>query len=209
MVRLQGWDTARAHWVGNSNGSTVCTYLALRYPQWIKSCVNIAFVVGMLLPEDMKGMLGITCAWVKEGDDPEQHKAALIDLIMTTLSKHATPKMRAIVAKAIEENDWTRRMFFLDLLILGRLRTLPAIEGLSVPTMILQGADDFSWISHAIAAGRRVPHMRVRYVPDVAHIPVVENPGQTVSMVLDFVRCASAGGGLEPPAPDTPAASAR
>ena len=75
LVRLQGWDKVRAHWVGTSNGSTVTTHFALKYPEWFKSCINISFCVGSFFPEELRHFAcTMVCPWMQEGEDIEATK---------------------------------------------------------------------------------------------------------------------------------------
>jgi pimeloyl-ACP methyl ester carboxylesterase len=79
-------------------------------------------------------------------------------------------------------------------------RSLPdRLRPLGLPLLVIFGADDGRWRSSSADAYRVVPGARVELLAGVGHTPMLEDPGRTARLLLDFAEtiehpnCAAAG----------------
>lgn len=64
----------------------------------------------------------------------------------------------------------------------------PLLTGSKIPTLILWGANDrVLHVSGAEALARVMPAAEVEIMPDVGHLPMLEKPGDSTRIFLDFV----------------------
>jgi pimeloyl-ACP methyl ester carboxylesterase len=68
---------------------------------------------------------------------------------------------------------------------------------LGLPLLVIFGAEDRRWRASSAHAYRAVPGAKVELLSGVGHTPMMEDPGRTGSLLLDFVRS------LQPKGPDT------
>jgi pimeloyl-ACP methyl ester carboxylesterase len=64
------------------------------------------------------------------------------------------------------------------------------LAALSLPVLVIVGADDHRWRSSSAAAYRAVPGARVELMPGVGHTPMLEDPQTTGELLLDFATAA-------------------
>jgi pimeloyl-ACP methyl ester carboxylesterase len=70
-------------------------------------------------------------------------------------------------------------------------RSLPdRLAALSLPVLVIFGADDQRWHSSSAAAYRDVPGARVELLPGLGHTPIIEDPETTARLLLDFASAA-------------------
>lgn len=75
-------------------------------------------------------------------------------------------------------------------------RTVPErLTALGVPVLVVFGSADPRWDPASAHQYDAVPNARVELLPDVGHVPLLEAPGTTGTLLLDF----AAGGAGTPP----------
>jgi pimeloyl-ACP methyl ester carboxylesterase len=66
-------------------------------------------------------------------------------------------------------------------------RSLPdRLTALSIPLLVIFGADDQRWRSSLASAYKAVPGARVELLPGIGHTPMLEDPQTTGTLLLDF-----------------------
>jgi pimeloyl-ACP methyl ester carboxylesterase len=71
-------------------------------------------------------------------------------------------------------------------------RTVPArLAALDVPLLVIFGAADPRWDPASARQYEVVPSARVEMLPGVGHIPMLEAPGETGELLLDFAATAA------------------
>jgi pimeloyl-ACP methyl ester carboxylesterase len=66
-------------------------------------------------------------------------------------------------------------------------RSLPdRLTALSIPLLVIFGADDQRWRSSLASAYKAVPGARVELLPGIGHTPMLEDPQTTSTLLLDF-----------------------
>lgn len=61
---------------------------------------------------------------------------------------------------------------------------------LGLPVLVVFGGEDQRWRSSSAAAYRVVPGARIEVLPGLGHIPMMEDPQATGSLLLDFAATA-------------------
>jgi pimeloyl-ACP methyl ester carboxylesterase len=66
-------------------------------------------------------------------------------------------------------------------------RSIPdRLAGLSLPVLVIFGAEDQRWHSASATDYRAVPGARIEMLPGVGHTPMIEDPMTTVGLLLEF-----------------------
>jgi pimeloyl-ACP methyl ester carboxylesterase len=66
-------------------------------------------------------------------------------------------------------------------------QSLPSrLAELGLPLLVIFGVEDGRWYSSSAAGYRAVPGARVELLPGVGHTPIIEDPGTTATLLLDF-----------------------
>ncbi|MEV6773544.1 alpha/beta fold hydrolase [Nocardia sp. NPDC051030] len=99
---------------------------------------------------------------------PAEFPDAVVEGVVRTTHRSFTGTMRAPL-DYIAQRSLTDRLAALDL-----------------PVLVVFGADDPRWRPSSAAAYRTVPRTRVEMLPGVGHIPMMEDPQATGTLLLDF-----------------------
>jgi pimeloyl-ACP methyl ester carboxylesterase len=69
---------------------------------------------------------------------------------------------------------------------LGQQSLPDRLAALGIPVLVIFGADDKRWRSSSAAAYRVLPRARVELLPGVGHTPMMEDPQETGTLLLEF-----------------------
>ena len=64
---------------------------------------------------------------------------------------------------------------------------IDALQGLDVPTLLLQGDDDIVTLEHGVAMARAIPDAQLAVVPGASHFVPYEKPALVTQLFLDFL----------------------
>jgi pimeloyl-ACP methyl ester carboxylesterase len=178
--------------IGHSTGGSVATALAEQRPDMVRALALIdtgpdpdAYIdqglLGRLLLAPIPGRLlwrlkteatirkAMRSAFTRPIDIPD----AIIEATLG-MTHHA------LAATARASADYLRQ------------QSLPArLTALSLPVLVIFGADDQRWRSSSAATYRVVPGARVELLPGVGHTPMMEDPQTTGKLLLDFAAAAA------------------
>ena len=183
---IREWGRGPVVFVGLSMGGMVAQGLAVRHPELLRGVVIANS--SARYPEEARA------AWAQRIAAIEQGGLAVI--ADATMERWFTPAFRAAQPATVER---TRQAFLrtdpAGYIACGRavaaVDWLERLDGVSVPTLVIAGAQDAvapAAMSEAIA--RRIAGAELR-VLDTAHLSVVERPEEFAQAVQDFVsrRC--------------------
>lgn len=171
------------HWVGLSLGGMIGQNLALRYPDRLRTLVLCDTT--SVIPDDAQAM------WVERMETAR--RAGMEALADATMQRWFTASYAVSDPAPIQ----TIRKEFVKTSVVGfvgccqairRLNYLESLSEITLPTLIVVGADD---ISTPVAASRAM-HERIRgsglsLIPSASHLSNVEQSDEFNRVVLDFL----------------------
>lgn len=185
-----------AHVVGSSMGGGISGLLAARHPELLHSVtlMNAAGVAGTqhtrFERQLMQGRNGLIAHNMK----------GVLDLLATVMESRT---LALLMAPAMYWDLVSRRHvnehMFRHLLQIAPDESLPAFSAISVPAFILWGEQDqVLHVSCAATFNTLIPDARVTLLPGVGHLPMVESPHHTASLLRRFWRDIRSGPGSDP-----------
>ncbi len=174
----------RAHVVGSSMGGGIAGLLAARHPQSVRSVtlMNAAGVAGTQTTrferQLMQGRNGLIAHNMK----------GVLDLLTTVMASRG---LALLMAPGMYWDLVSRRHvnehMFRHLLQNAPDESLPAFSAVSVPAFILWGEQDqVLHVSCAETFRQLIPAARVKVLPGIGHLPMVETPHRTASLLRRF-----------------------
>lgn len=195
VARVAEWMRAvvpaPAHVVGSSMGGGIAGLLAARHPALLHSVtlMNAAGVAGTrhtrFEQQLMQGRNGLIAHNLK----------GVLDLLTTVMESRT---LAWLMAPAMYQELVSRRHvnehMFRHLLQNAPDESLPAFSAITVPVFILWGAQDqVLHVSCADTFKTLIPEARLTVLPGVGHLPMVESPHRTASLLRRFWRDIRAG----------------
>ncbi|MDP2229052.1 MAG: alpha/beta fold hydrolase [Moraxellaceae bacterium] len=173
-----------AHVVGSSMGGGIAGLLAARHPEPVRSVtlMNAAGVAGTRTTrfeeQLMQGRNGLVAHSMK----------GVFDLLSTVMQSRT---MAVLMAPAMYQELVSRRHvnehMFRQLMQHAPDESLPAFSSVTAPAFILWGIDDqVLHVSCAETFLELMPHARMKLLPGVGHLPMVESPHHTASLLRRF-----------------------
>lgn len=173
-----------AHVVGSSMGGGIAGLLSARHPQQVRSVtlMNAAGVAGtqttVFEQQLMQGRNGLIAHNMK----------GVLDLLTTVMESRT---LAMLMAPAMYWDLVSRRHvnehMFRHLLQNAPDEALPAFSAITVPVFILWGEQD--QVLHASCAHTfktLIPGARLKILPGIGHLPMVETPHRTASLLRRF-----------------------
>lgn len=190
VARLAHWMQAHlpaaAHVVGSSMGGGIAGLLAARHPAQVRTVtlMNAAGVAGARTTrfesQLQQGRNGLVAHNMK----------GVFDLLTTVMESRA---LAVLMAPAMYQELVSRRHvnehMFRQLMQHEPDESLPAFSAVTVPAFVLWGVEDqVLHVSCAETFRQLIPHARVTLLPGVGHLPMVERPHRTASLLRRFWR---------------------
>ena len=98
--------------------------------------------------------------------------------------------------RALADDAYLRSARSLSLLMANPGATMRELDGLAPPTLLIHGARD---LLVPLSAARRMiaahPGWRFEMAPDIGHVPMLEAPAWTASMIEDWLDHQGCAGG--------------
>ncbi|WP_178379994.1 alpha/beta fold hydrolase [Cryptosporangium aurantiacum] len=155
---------ASAHVVGWSDGALVGAYVALDRPDLVEKLV----LIGQYL--DPSGARPELASMLDDGDFGEFARPGY-----DRLSPDGPEHFDVVLAKIL-------RMWRED-----PGPGLSALPGITAPTLVMQGDDDFVTVEHSAAVARALPEAQLAVVPGTSHGLPMEKPALVNQLLLDFL----------------------
>jgi pimeloyl-ACP methyl ester carboxylesterase len=173
-----------AHVVGSSMGGGIAGLLAARHPQLMRSVtlMNAAGVAGTqttrferLLMQGRNGLIA-------------HNMKGVLDLLTTVMESRG---LALLMAPGMYWDLVSRRHvnehMFRHLMQNTPDESLPAFSAVTVPAFILWGEQDqVLHVSCAETFRQLIPAARVKVLPGIGHLPMVESPHRTASLLRRF-----------------------
>ncbi|KJS54446.1 alpha/beta hydrolase [Streptomyces rubellomurinus subsp. indigoferus] len=166
IALLETLGTGPVHLVGWSAGGTVAIRLALRRPDLVRKLVILSSGVSR------DGATDADAAMVHEGAE------ALAEMFRPQyepLSPDGPEHFPVVFAKWLEM--WRAEP---DI-------GLPALSGLRMPVLVMQGDDDGVRVEHSAAMATAIPDAQLAVVPGTSHALPLEKPALVNRLLLDFL----------------------
>lgn len=172
------------HLVGSSMGGHVVLTMAVTHPREVAS-LALVDAGGILspVPSDHDRQLGKGARMAFDVRSRADFDA-MLDLAM-----HDAPWMPGLVRDALAQDFIARNARYLSFFpqIYHRDLLDSRLGEVAAPTLVLWGARDrLLHVSMASAFGRGIPGARVVVMPDVGHLPFLEDPGGTAALYREF-----------------------
>jgi pimeloyl-ACP methyl ester carboxylesterase len=174
-----------AHVAGFSGGSATAQELALRHPQLVRSLVLVstwsradAFFTAMV----------DAWSWITAAAPSERELLEAFFLWIYTARAHADGTVAAIIDDALAfEHPQSPEGFARQLAAWSRHDTFDRLPAIDVPTLVVAGGQD---ICTPVRMGRvvaeRIPGAELVVLPEEAHQPFQERPGEFNELVARF-----------------------
>ncbi|CAE8608232.1 unnamed protein product [Polarella glacialis] len=191
VIREQGWCDQGMHLVGTSFGSLISAYLALTYPDWVKSLTLFGWLHSIRhTPEVKDNLKGLVVNLVSLFNDGrlEELETALGGFLSKTTSKPLQEIFFQACRPGGDVYQGSGGMNMLTMLVYALLKNLLPLSRLCMPVLVVQGEADAMFMDHALELKKVIPQCQLRILPHVCHIPPVENPVGACMLVVDFLR---------------------
>ncbi len=184
---------ARTHLLGVSLGGSIAIDFTIDHPEMVAALIPVAAGIGGQAPApELQGRWREIEEVAKRGDltavnelelrlwvDGEGRAAGPVDPAV----RERVREMNAAVLAREAEQDHAESVNRLDPPAIGRLAEIAA------PTLVIVGACDVPGVvASAELLATRIPGARHVVLPEVAHLPPMEAPGEFNRLVLDFLR---------------------
>ncbi len=183
---------ARAHLAGNSMGGTIAAMFAVRYPERVASLALIGAPHGIRseTASEMDNMIGAGQAPLVARNAEEFE--AMLKLVFADRPFLPYPILHAAERNAIANARANRRIW--DEQLKDRYLLQEHIGKVSAPSLVLWGREDKVFdASGARNLNALLPHADVRLLPDIGHLPMMEDPKGTARLYGDFLLTAASG----------------
>ncbi len=135
-------------------------------------------------PEFRAGDIRVEADYYRIHYRPALHDPELLDRLLPRLRANYTPE-GVLLARAIEnrlyEQTWSSPDYDL----------LPALRRLTVPTLVLHGADDFVPVEVAVRIAEAIPRARLAVLPRCGHFAYLEVPDEVERHVRELFAAGS------------------
>lgn len=178
---------ARAHIAGNSMGGTIAALFAIRYPERVASLAFIGAPHGIRseTASEMDRLIGAGQAPLVARNAKEFD--AMLELVFADRPFLPYPILHAAKRDALANAGSNRRMW--DEQLKDRYLLQAHIGKLSVPSLALWGAKDKVFDASGTRSLKALlPHVDVRILPGMGHLPMMEDPKETARLYAGFLR---------------------
>jgi pimeloyl-ACP methyl ester carboxylesterase len=178
---------ARAHLAGNSMGGTIAALFAVRYPERVASLAFIGAPHGIRSNTDseMDRLIGAGQAPLVARNAAEFD--AMLKLVFAKRPFLPYPIFQAAERDAIANARSNQRMW--DEQLKDRYLLQEHIGRVVAPSLALWGGKDKVFdASGAQALKALLPQVDMRILPEMGHLPMMEDPKQTAGVYADFLR---------------------
>lgn len=177
----------RAHLAGNSMGGTIAALFAIRYPERVASVAFIGAPHGIRseTASDMDRLIGAGQAPLVARNAREFD--AMLELVFAERPFVPYPILQAAQQDAIANAGSNRRMW--DEQLKDRYLLQEQIGRLAAPSLALWGGRDKVFdASGARSLKALLPHVEMRILPGMGHLPMMEGPKESARLYADFLR---------------------
>jgi pimeloyl-ACP methyl ester carboxylesterase len=178
---------ARAHLAGNSMGGTIAALFAVRYPARVASLALIGAPHGISSehPSEMDRLIGAGQAPLVARNAEEFE--AMLQLVFAERPFLPYPIRAASESNAIAHAGSNRRLW--DAQLKERYLLQEHVGQVAAPTLALWGSQDKVFdVSGTRTLKTLLPAAQVHTLPGLGHLPMMEAPGETAWLYLDFLR---------------------
>lgn len=178
---------ARAHIAGNSMGGTIAALFAIRYPERVASLAFIGAPHGIRsnTASEMDRLIGAGQAPLVARNAREFD--AMLKLVFADRPFVPYPILQAAERDAIANAESNRRMW--DEQLKDRYLLQEHIGRVAAPSLALWGEKDKVFdVSGAQTLKALLPHVEMRILPGMGHLPMMEDPKETARLYADFLR---------------------
>ncbi len=178
---------ARAHLAGNSMGGTIAALFAVRYPERVASLAFIGAPHGIRsdTASEMDRLIGAGQAPLVARNAAEFD--AMLKLVFAERPFLPYPIFQAAERDAIANAGSNRRMW--DEQLKDRYLLQEHIGRVAAPSLALWGGKDKVFdASGAQALKALLPQVQLRILPEMGHLPMMEDPKQTAGFYADFLH---------------------
>lgn len=178
---------ARAHLAGNSMGGTIAAMFAVRYPERVASLAFIGAPHGIRsgTASEMDRMIGAGQAPLVARNAGEFD--AMLKLVFAERPFIPYPILQAAERDAIAHAGSNRRMW--DEQLKDRYLLQEHISRVAAPTLALWGGNDKVFdVSGAQTLKALLPRVDLRILPEMGHLPMMEDPKESAGLYADFLR---------------------
>ncbi len=176
------------HLGGSSMGGYIAGVYAAAYPQAVKSLLLIApGGVGAAEPSEMSRRLQAGEAIPLVAANAEEFDR-LLDFVFAERPFIPGPMKRVLVKEAVAHRPQNLRIWDQMLRSHEAAPLDKTVNGLTVPTLIVWGAQDrVLHVSGGGALAAVMPNARSAVMTAVGHLPMIEKPGETAGLYLEFM----------------------
>lgn len=177
----------RVHLAGSSMGGTLAVLFAQKYPERVASVGLIGSPHGIRSPRP-----SAMDRMIDDGRAPlvartEEEFDHMLKLVFAKRPFLPYPVLHASRADALARADSNGRLWRDQLA--DRYLLDARLDALAAPTLVLWGdADRVFDVSGADVARARLPHARIKVMPGLGHLPMMEAPGATAQAYRQFLE---------------------
>ncbi|MDT3439536.1 MULTISPECIES: alpha/beta fold hydrolase [unclassified Pseudofrankia] len=190
VALIQKLDVAPVHWVGLSMGGFVGQRLAARHGELLRSLTLLDTSAGPENPDRVGEFRLLSLAYRFLGIRPVKSKVAPLLFGAGFL---ADPGSEPVM------DEWVRRLRRGDragirravLAVADRVPVYQEIGGITVPTLVVVGADDLATPpadAERLAAG--IPGAKLQIIPNCGHTSTLEQPAAITDLLAKFLDAA-------------------
>jgi 2-succinyl-6-hydroxy-2,4-cyclohexadiene-1-carboxylate synthase len=181
----------KAHVLGYSMGGRVALYLAVKYPDRIRSLTLESASPGIESSSERQARIASDDAMAQRLE--EQGLSAFVDywtnLPLFESQRHLPQHQRIMLYSQRLQNNVTGLSASLRGLSTGRQPSLWSdIASLYIPTLLITGEYDEKYVNIAQRMMERLPTAKHKSVPNAGHTVHLEQPAEFTQLVLSFLR---------------------
>ncbi len=186
---LQALGGLRAHVVGISMGGFMALELALRHPVMVRSLVLVATSAGGRRHQRPSlGTMRLLLARRRRSADPGELARKVYTAIMGPGYAARNPAVMEQIAALARYRPMSGAAYLRQLWVALRHNVAARLGQISVPTLVIHGADDpLVPPANGQRLARQIPGARLIIYPDTGHIPIIERADEFNHDVLAFL----------------------
>lgn len=184
------------HVVGWSMGGRVAQWLALDFPEKVRSLVLAATGPGSY--DDFQPIRGIPLRHALEltelGYEGYRRHYATSEFMFPKEFAESHPEVMRRVLKRVENDDTPLVCYLRHIIARQQHETFHLLGGIRAPTLVIDGAEDRvvrgtgNHVRSSQVLAERIPNARLVLIPGCAHGFFYQEPGLTHELMADFFR---------------------